>query len=856
MKKKRMKLLAFMMVLCLALPVLTYMGKTVPVMAASAALNVTSKKVYLGTTYQLQLKNVDTSKVSKIQWKANRSSIAKVNQEGLVTPVAVGTTTVKCTLTYKDGQSTVLSCKIVVRKRVAATAVKITNASLGNRNAQSIYVGEKFTIKKTVTPSGTTDSAFYLSYDESIATVSTSGVITAKAPGITMIEIRYGTSRAEAMSADNTAVARLFVDITEKPAPTPTPTLIPTPTPTPAVLEVTDVTMTGSQEVQITFSNPVLKSSLINGTKLAAGTVIIGADSGASDSGTLTPNLSKDRKKLTLSASGTFNGTYSVLVSNKVQADNGASFTQFATVLSMKDTTGPVYQYTSVGYTGWVSSINYNETLDISGMTVDSVSGTTDAALMSYLQDVSNYKLSADKKSIEIDLSSYTINKSLAVRVTLKGIRDTAGNATSQLLQQVFVRTDASEKPLAQIVKTERTSRSEIQVTFSSAIFSPGIAIFGSSTTVGIVNAADPTIVTYEIPSAYQGRTGIQLVVFNNWYNYNTTTVQNTPVSMAVDFTLDTTPPKLIKYEMVNGAAANLSVCKLILTYDKEIAFASTSQSIAVKVKNSNGNISTLSPISMSATVEGYIVTYMFTENAMMENGEFTIALPAGMVADKLNNFSTAAQIYLSKNGSNTGELPAPNAVEQDTTDLNTIYVSFANKLDLATAEQIQNYHLATIMKYPIAATVVSQNENNAVVALTFASGTFTGSINSYELVINGVKGYNNTYGAISDCHVIFTALENTPPALSGAIRMSYGTITMTMSETVTGSLKVTATDVTTGASINGTGYATGNLIYISLETTPSSSSVRFVITENNVTDTNGNKAALMLNQSYIAIQS
>ena len=180
MRRKRAKLIAFFLVLCMAIPMFAGLAGLLSAQAASASLNATSKKIYLGTTFQMSIENVDMDTVKSVTWKANRSSIAKVDKNGLVTPVKVGTTTIKCTLKYNNGKSEVLSCTVIVRKRVEATAVKITNVTPDDGNAKSMYVGSTFTVKKTVTPSNTTDSVFFSSDDESIATISTKGVITAK----------------------------------------------------------------------------------------------------------------------------------------------------------------------------------------------------------------------------------------------------------------------------------------------------------------------------------------------------------------------------------------------------------------------------------------------------------------------------------------------------------------------------------------------------------------------------------------------------------------------------------------------------------------------------------------------------
>lgn len=859
LRRKLPKLMAFFLVLCLAVPMFAGLAGVLTAEAASASLNATSKKIYLGATFQLKVQNVDMDTVKSITWKANRSSIAKVDQNGLVTPVKVGTTTIKCTITYKDGTSTLLTCSAIVRQRVEATAVKLTNVTLDDGNAKSMYVGSTFTIKKSVTPSNTTDSVYYISDDESVATVSTSGVITAKKPGVTLIEVRYGLNKTEAVSADNKAAAKFYLHVVEKPAPTatptPTPTATPTPTPVPELPKVTSAKMVGSQELQVTFNQPVRKSSLISGNKLISGTIIIGREEKATDFGTLTGTLSSDGKTLAIRGTGSFNGTYSIVVSGKVLSDAGAAFEQYAEIMTYKDTTGPVYTGTTVGYNGWVSSINFDEAIDISNMTIEGVSGTTDAVLSGYLKDPMNYTLSSDKKSLTIDLSAYTTDKALLATVILKGIRDSAGNTTSKQLQSVYVRTDASTKPLASIVSTERISKTELEVVFSAEIASAGYAQFGTNTVYGIIDSEDPKIVRYEIPVSYQSMTGYQVVTFNSWYNYNAAYSTSPAVARPVDFTLDTTPPQLISYEMTNAVVDGRTVCKLVLTYDKEIMIATTAQSITARVKNTNGDISSQTVMSTMATVESTIVTYIFEESMMLENGQFTLTLPANMVADKLENFSKAVTLMINKTGTSSDELPAPTAATQDPVDLSTIYLSFANKVDADTAEQIQNYYVisGTSRSFPVAATVIENGSSGATVALTFNTGTFTSNFASYELVVTGVKGYGGSFGAISGASIVFTAIENNPPRIAAVSTISYGIITMTMSEEVTGTLTVTATDTVTGATYTGTGAASGKYIYINLNGIPTSKTVRFVITENNIIDLNGNKANFTLNQPYIA---
>lgn len=862
MKRKRSKRMAFLLVFCMLLPLLAGFADCLSVKAASVSLNATSRKVYLGTTFQLKVENLDTSKVQSTTWKANRASIAKVDKNGLVTPVKVGTTTVKCTLKYKDGTSKVLSCTIIVRKRVEATAVKFTNVVLDDDNAKSMYVGSTFSLKKSVTPSNTTDSAFYSSDDESVATVSTSGIITAKKPGITLIEIRYGISKTEAVKPENKAVAKFYLHVVEKPAPTstptPTPTSTPTPTPLPVLPKVESAKMVGSQELQIVFNQPVRKSSVVNGNKLVAGVVVLGKEEKATDFGTLTADLSTDAKTLTIHGTGSFNGIYSVVVSDKVVSSMGLPFEQYSSIMTLKDTTGPIYLNTTVGYNGMISNINFNEPLDITNMTVESISGTTDALLSSYLKEVSSYRLSDDKRTLSIDLSGYTMEKNLMVTVMFRGIRDTAGNATSRLLQSVYVRTDTSAKPLAKIVKAERISKTEIEVTFSAELSSGGMAQFGSYTSYGVVDVENQRIVRFEIPANYQSVTSTQVVGFSGWYNYNAITSTIPSQSYPVNFTLDATPPQLLAYELTNAVVDGRTVSKLILTYNKEIRIATTTQQVTVRVRSTNGDIATVVPFSTMAEVENSIVTYTFEEPAMLGSGLFTFTFPEGMVADNLENYSREVNVTINKNGvASTDEAPFPISATQNPQDLGMIYLNFSGKIDPDTAEQVQNYYVANGSSriYPVGATVSQNNDSSVVVELTFNTGTFTSTYgSSYELVVNGVRGQGTAAGVVTSQSVVFTAVENDPPRYVTSTFYN-SMITITMSEEVTGTMRVNAVDTTTGMSFTGYGTASGKQVFITLEGFPTSKTIRFTVTDNQIIDASGNRANFVAGP-YIATQN
>ena len=57
MRRKRAKLIAFFLVLCMAIPMFAGLAGLLSAQAASASLNATSKKIYLGTTFQINIKD-------------------------------------------------------------------------------------------------------------------------------------------------------------------------------------------------------------------------------------------------------------------------------------------------------------------------------------------------------------------------------------------------------------------------------------------------------------------------------------------------------------------------------------------------------------------------------------------------------------------------------------------------------------------------------------------------------------------------------------------------------------------------------------------------------------------------------
>ena len=118
--------------------------------------------------------------LSDIRFKSDNTSIATVNNSGVVTCTGVGDVTITA---YTSDNKYSGNIYIYSRK-----AIKVTEGFYG-----SCKVGQTYKISAEILPSAGTDSLRYYSSDNSIATVDNAGVVTFKAPGSVAISIHNST---------------------------------------------------------------------------------------------------------------------------------------------------------------------------------------------------------------------------------------------------------------------------------------------------------------------------------------------------------------------------------------------------------------------------------------------------------------------------------------------------------------------------------------------------------------------------------------------------------------------------------------------------------------------------------------
>ncbi len=148
-------------------------------------LNVKSKSLVKDTTYALKIYNISDS--HKVSYKSASTSIATVDNTGVITAVDFGTAII--TVTVKDGLKTTaaLECEITVGP--PAISIKLIKSEV------TLPVGGKTSLTAILKPNNTVEEAKFSSNDSTIANVSIGGRITAKTTGVTYVFASIGNGK-------------------------------------------------------------------------------------------------------------------------------------------------------------------------------------------------------------------------------------------------------------------------------------------------------------------------------------------------------------------------------------------------------------------------------------------------------------------------------------------------------------------------------------------------------------------------------------------------------------------------------------------------------------------------------------
>ena len=163
---------------------------------SSVSLNQPSAEMIIGETVQLTATISPSSATDKsIIWSSSKQSVATVSESGLVTAVAVGSTTITAAAGGKTG-----SCVITVSKGI----ISVDTIEL-NKTELFLYEEDEFVLEATIKPDNATDKSIsWKSSNKDIASVDNNGRVVA---------LKKGDAIITATANDGGKTARCLVSI-------------------------------------------------------------------------------------------------------------------------------------------------------------------------------------------------------------------------------------------------------------------------------------------------------------------------------------------------------------------------------------------------------------------------------------------------------------------------------------------------------------------------------------------------------------------------------------------------------------------------------------------------------------------
>lgn len=152
--------------------------KVDPIGVSKITLNRTSQSMSKGKSFTLVATVKPANATNKtLTWTSSNPKVATVDKNGKVTALKNGTTTITC----KSANGKKATCTITVRK------ISVTDIELDKRSVL-VDVGATFKINAIIIPGNATNQKVtWTSSDKSVAKVSSSGKVTAVAPGVCQV---------------------------------------------------------------------------------------------------------------------------------------------------------------------------------------------------------------------------------------------------------------------------------------------------------------------------------------------------------------------------------------------------------------------------------------------------------------------------------------------------------------------------------------------------------------------------------------------------------------------------------------------------------------------------------------------
>lgn len=193
-KTIRLSFKRFFSVFCLCFLLISFI---VPTIISEAATPITTKvtisnksiSLYKGQLYRLTLERANKNvKVKSVKWSTSNKKIVIVNNQGYIKGINKGTAYVYCGVKWTNNKTTTVKCKVMVYNPINLKSFSLDKTTI------NLKPGGHTTLKTVKKPSNAT--IVKISYDSSdvkIATVSSTGLVTAKGVGTCKIAVAIKT---------------------------------------------------------------------------------------------------------------------------------------------------------------------------------------------------------------------------------------------------------------------------------------------------------------------------------------------------------------------------------------------------------------------------------------------------------------------------------------------------------------------------------------------------------------------------------------------------------------------------------------------------------------------------------------
>ncbi|GEN81793.1 hypothetical protein SLU01_01050 [Sporosarcina luteola] len=382
---------------------------------------------------------------------------------------------------------------------------------------------------------------------------------------------------------------------------------------------IKDVKALNAKQVEVTFATPISKSTILDARNVVQN-ISITANTGATGNpGQLTGALSSDGRTLTITASGSFNGDYTLSATDAIQSTTNEPLDKYAETLKAYDTTAPrLVSSSAKAKTSTTSfSLFFDEPVNAAGATV---------YVNNSVATITNNPTDPNR----LDITARTpVQAGATARISVTNVKDYNNNTASPNPVETTI-TVAADTTSPTVIDVRVTTDSKIELTYDKDM---DISSFAGKARIVHANGA----VTELSASAGRNARTVVLTGASSFYydTYNSVLFIDADVkdtagystalySTNLNFNLDRIPPALTNVEWKNG--------EIIASFSESITLGTNN---VITVVNQNTGVVTPITLNYYGGSNTSISYNSLTVYHDLPDGYYQLHVPANTVVDQ-----------------------------------------------------------------------------------------------------------------------------------------------------------------------------------------------------------------------------